>query len=430
MPKSASTLRRNLAQPEGSASLSNWRVTLMRQLVFRQMEKMQWGRVTVIDPWGTQSFGEVCSRCPLHVTLHVHDPGLYRSMVFGGSIGVAESYMSGEWSVSNLTHLVRIFVINRELLDGMEGGVARLGVLLHQLFHRARRNSKSGSRRNISAHYDLGNDFYELFLDPTMMYSAAIFEHPEQSLHEASVAKLDRICQKLALSPEDRVVEIGTGWGGFALHAAQHYGCHVTTTTISQEQFRMAQNRVLKAGLEDRVTVLLQDYRDLEGTYDKLVSIEMIEAVGHEYYPQFFSKCNSLLKPDGLGLIQAITIDDRQYEVAKNTVDFIQRYIFPGGCLPSVSVMGDMVREHTDLRVTHLEDLTRHYALTLKHWRQCFLERLDDVRALGYSEEFIRMWEYYFCYCEGGFQERFIGVVHMMLAKPWNRQQEVLPPLS
>ncbi len=431
MPKTVSTASRGAAPARGSHTpFLDWRTRIARRLVIRQMERLQYGKITLIDAWGTHSFGQLSARCQLHVTLHVHDAALYRSLVFGGSIGVAESYMAGEWTVSHLTHLVRIFVVNRELLDGMEKGMAQLGVLLHKVYHLTRRNSKQGSRRNIAAHYDLGNDFYRLFLDETMMYSAAVFEQPEQSLHDASVAKLDRICRKLDLRPGDRVVEIGTGWGGFAAHAAQHYGCHVTTTTISQEQFNYAQERIQQAGLQDQVTLLLNDYRDLEGTYDKLVSIEMIEAVGHEYFPNFFRKCSSLLKPDGLALIQAITIDDRQYEVAKNTVDFIQRYIFPGGCLPSISIMNEMVRDHTDMRVTHLEDLTRHYALTLQHWRHAFLDRLDEVRNLGYSEEFIRMWEYYLCYCEGGFHERFIGVVHLMFAKPWNRQQEVLPPLN
>lgn len=251
-----------------------------------------------------------------------------------------------------------------------------------------------------------------------MMYSCAYFERPEASLYEASLAKLDRICRKLKLSPGDKVIEIGSGWGGFALHAATHYGCHVTTTTISQQQFDLARQRIHAAGLQDRITLLLKDYRDLEGSYDKLVSIEMVEAIGHQYYDSYFAQCARLLKPDGLALIQAITIADRQFKQARDEVDFIKRYIFPGSCIPAITPLLESATRASDLTLIHLEDIGPHYATTLRHWREAFLSQLEAVRQQGYSEAFIRMWEFYLAYCEGGYLERAIGDVHMLFAKP------------
>jgi len=291
--------------------------------------------------------------------------------------------------------------------------------------HAFRRNSRAGARRNIAAHYDLGNDFFRLFLDETMMYSAATFEHPRQSLYDAQVARLDLICQKLELKPTDHLLEIGSGWGGLALHAAQRFGCRVTTTTISREQWRLTRDRVAAAILGDRVDVLCMDYRDLTGTYDKIVSIEMIEAIGHQYYDTYFAKCSELLAPHGAMLLQAITIADQRYERARRSVDFIQRYIFPGSCIPSVAALSSSIARASDLRLFHLDDIGPHYATTLAHWRQNLRANLARVRSLGYGEEFIRMWEYYFCYCEGGFMERVIGDVQMLLVKPGNRRMPV-----
>ncbi|HSW51639.1 MAG TPA: cyclopropane-fatty-acyl-phospholipid synthase family protein, partial [Sulfuricaulis sp.] len=307
---------------------------------------------------------------------------------------------------------------------------ARLTAPARKLFHWMNRNSRTGSRRNIAAHYDLGNEFFRLMLDETLMYSSAVFERPDMTLAEAQRARLDRICRKLALGPRDHVLEIGTGWGGFALHAATHYGCRVTTTTISREQYALAQERIAQAGLSDRVTVLLEDYRDLRGEYDKLVSIEMIEAVGHEYYETFFARCSALLKPDGLMLLQAITIADQRYEAARKSVDFIQRYIFPGSCIPSVSVMAQAVARATDMKLLHLEDIGPHYATTLRHWRERLYANADAVRQLDLSEEFLRMWEFYLCYCEGGFAERALGDVQLLLAKPQNRLPLSIPELA
>jgi len=401
-----------------------------RHLVLRRLHELRSGSLTILDGGESLTFGESSSHRPLSVTLHVHDVRFYNVLVFGGSVGAGEAYIKGWWSCDDLTTLVRLLIRNRDVLDGMEAGCAWLTLPLRKMFHRLRRNTKRGSSRNIVAHYDLGNDFFALFLDETMTYSCGIFERADSTLQEASLAKIDRICQKLQLSPSDHLLEIGTGWGSFALHAAQRYGCRVTTTTISPQQYQCAQQRIADAGLTDRVTVLLKDYRALTGQYDKLVSIEMIEAVGHAFYNTYFKCCSDLLKPDGMMLLQAITIADQQYETAKRSVDFIQRYIFPGSCIPSITAISRSLARVTDMRVFHLEDITPHYAETLRHWRERFLTNLNQVRRLGYSEELIRMWEFYFCYCEGGFRERVIGDVQMLLTKPLCRRPSILPALA
>ena len=288
----------------------------------------------------------------------------------------------------------------------------------------------SGSRRNIAAHYDLGNEFFELFLDPTLTYSSGIFETPEATMEEASIAKYERLCQKLRIGPDDHVLEIGTGWGGFALHAAGRYGCRVTTTTISRRQYELASKRVDEAGLADRIEVLLEDYRDLSGSYDKLVSIEMIEAVGHEQLDTFFGVCGERLKPDGVMALQAITVPDKDFEAHARSVDFIKRYIFPGGELVSVGSVNAAASRATDLRLTHLEDLTPHYAETLRRWRTRMFQNLPRMRALGLDDRFLRMWEFYLCYCEGGFEERSIGLVQAVLEKSGARRAPVLGSLG
>jgi len=316
---------------------------------------------------------------------------------------------------------MRLFSANLatlELLESRQSLLVRLGL---KLSHALRRNTRAGSRKNISAHYDLGNDFFKLFLDPTMMYSAALFRTDETSLEEASTAKLEELCRQLELDSSDHLLEIGTGWGGMAIHAATHYGCRVTTTTISREQYEYALAQVQAAGLQDRVTVLCEDYRNLEGSFDKLVSIEMIEAVGHDYYSSYFQRCSQLLKPEGKMVIQAITIADQRYEAARNSVDFIQRYIFPGGSLPSVAVIADHLARDTDMQMIHLRDITRDYALTLASWRKRFLAAQSTVEKMGFEQSFIRMWEFYLAYCEGGFRERIIGTVQLAFAKPGYR---------
>jgi cyclopropane-fatty-acyl-phospholipid synthase len=398
---------------------------MLRKRLLATLDGLSGGQVTVRDGLGTQTLGE--SGAGLAVTLDVLDPGFYRALAGNGSVGAGEAYMDGLWRCDDLVALVRLLVINRDRLDAMETGLARLGGLAMRTLHAFNRNTRGGSRRNIAAHYDLGNDLFELFLDESMMYSSAIFAEPGETLEAAQRRKLERICRKLDLQPTDHLVEIGTGWGGMALYAAKHFGCRVTTTTISREQHALATARIAEAGLSDRVTVLLEDYRDLTGRYDKLVSIEMIEAIGHQYLETYLDKCASLLKPEGLALIQAITIEDSRYEQALKSVDFIKRHIFPGSFIPSVSAITGAAARASDLRLVSLEDIGPSYATTLNHWRQRFLSKLDQVRALGYDERFIRMWEFYLCYCEGGFIERSIGDVHLLFARPGNRRPQYLP---
>jgi cyclopropane-fatty-acyl-phospholipid synthase len=380
------------------------------------------GRITIVEGDARHQYGASTARFPLDATIHVHDPRFWSEIAFGGSIGAGEAYMLGCWSTDDLTALVRILLRNREVLDGMETGLARLTAPMQKALHWLNRNTRAGSRRNIAAHYDLGNEFFALFLDPTMMYSCAIFERPDMTLEQAQIARLDRVCAKLDLKPTDHLLEIGTGWGGMAIHAARRYGCRVTTTTISREQYDLARERVAAAGLADRVTLLLEDYRDLRGRYDKLVSLEMIEAVGHQFFDTYFAKSGRLLKDDGLMLLQAITIADQRYESARRSVDFIRRHIFPGSTIPSITAMLASITGNTDMKLVDLEDIGPHYATTLRRWRENFLTNLDAVRALGYPERFIRMWEFYLCYCEGGFEERATGDVQMLLAKPGNRR--------
>jgi cyclopropane-fatty-acyl-phospholipid synthase len=399
--------------------------TLGKRALLAKLQALRQGCLVLVDGEERHRFGEPTATLPDPVVIHVHDWRMYGDVALGGSIGAGEAYMRGYWTSTQLVDVVRIFVLNLDALDGLETGLARLASPLRKAAHALRRNSREGSRRNIAAHYDLGNDFFRLFLDETMMYSSATFEHPLQSLHDAQVARLDRICRRLELKPGDHLLEIGTGWGGLALHAARQYGCRVTTTTISREQWKLASERVQQAGLQDRIEVLCQDYRDLEGRYDKLVSIEMIEAIGHAYYDTYFARCSELLKPEGAMLLQAITIPDQRYEQARRSVDFIQRYIFPGSCIPSVAAMTQSIARASDLRVLDLEDIGPHYATTLAHWRENFRANLPRVRAQGYDEHFIRMWEYYLCYCEGGFAERALGDVLMLLVKPGNRRRPV-----
>jgi cyclopropane-fatty-acyl-phospholipid synthase len=357
----------------------------------------------------------------------VHDGRLFAALALGGHVGAAEAYMDGHWTTPDLTAVIRLFLRNRDALDGLEKGLARLAIPLRALLHKWNQNTRSGARRNIHAHYDLGNEFFAHFLDETMTYSAGLFEGGSRSMKQASEAKYDRICRKLGLHAGLHVIEIGTGWGGFALHAAERYGCRVTTTTISRRQHERATERVRDAGLEDRVEVIMRDYRDLTGTYDRLVSIEMIEAVGHHYFETYFRTCASLLSPDGLAAIQAITIQDRYYEAARKEVDFIKRYVFPGSCIPSVSVLAGAAAS-TDLRLVHLDDMTRDYAETLRRWRHRFFERWQGIQSLGFDERFKRLWDFYFSYCEGGFDEAVLGSVQLTFAKPAARPSVPLLP--
>jgi len=404
-----------------TATKPSWMASLGRTLLFAQLKQIEQGELTFVDELGTHRFGNR-KRCDLHATIHVNHTQLYADAAFGGSVGAGEAYIRGLWRCDDLVALVRIFVINRDVLNGMDSRWAWITKPFLKLFHFWNRNSKAGSARNIAAHYDIGNDLYKLMLDDTMAYSCGIFLTPQSTLHEASVEKFDAACRKLKLKPSDHLLEIGTGWGGMAIHAAKHYGCRVTTTTISKQQYEMAKEKVAAAGLQDRVTLLLDDYRDLQGQFDKLVSIEMIEAVGANYLDTYLKKCSSLLKPNGAMLLQAITLQDQFYQQALKSVDFIQRYIFPGSFIPSVTVISNSMARVTDLKMIEMEDYGSHYATTLHHWRERFFAALPEVRHLGYSDNFIRLWEYYLCYCEGGFIERQLGVAQLVFAKPAYRE--------
>ncbi|MEO6103065.1 MAG: cyclopropane-fatty-acyl-phospholipid synthase family protein [Pseudoxanthomonas sp.] len=407
-------------QPTLAAAKPSTVERILRRQLLVKLGELRDCRLVIEEDGETLVLGNPASNpeLTLQARLRIHDPAFYRMAALNGSVGAGEAYMEGLWDCDDLVALVRILVRNRDRLDRMDSGLARLGGLAMQALHALTRNTRKGSRRNIAAHYDLGNPLFKLFLDENMMYSSAIFQSADESLESASTRKLERICAKLRLSPEHHVVEIGTGWGGFALHAARQHGCHVTTTTISLEQHDLACERIQQAGLAHRVTVLLQDYRDLAGEYDRLVSIEMIEAIGHQYLDTYFAKVGSLLKPDGEALVQAITIEDHRYAQALKSVDFIKRFIFPGSFIPSVSAMTGAIGRSSDLRLFNLEDIGPSYALTLKAWRDRFHAAQAQVRALGYDQRFVRMWDFYLAYCEGGFRERSIGDVHLWLTRP------------
>jgi cyclopropane-fatty-acyl-phospholipid synthase len=385
-----------------------------REGVLARLSGLTEGRLQIREDGSAMTFGPGDG---IAASLTVHDPSFYADVALGGSVGAAEAYLRGAWSADDLTALLRLMIRNLAILDDMEGGFAVISAPLRRAAHWLRRNSRSGSRRNIAAHYDLGNDFFRLMLDETWMYSCAFFERPGMSLREAQEAKLERICRKLALGPGDHVLEIGTGWGGFALHAAGRYGCRVTTTTISPSQFELARERVAAAGLADRVTLLLEDYRDLDGRFDKLVSIEMIEAIGHRQYGEFFRRAAERLVPGGRMLLQSITIADHRYAGARDEVDFIKRYVFPGATIPAVSALASAMAESSDLRILALEDIGPHYATTLARWRSNFLANLGQVRAQGFPDTFIRLWEYYLCYCEAGFAEGQLGDAQILLTR-------------
>lgn len=361
--------------------------------------------------------------------VQVHDPAFYARALRGGTVGAGEAYMDGQWSSPDLAAVVRVIAANERFHRGLTRGIARLRGILDKGAHLLRRNTRGGSKRNIREHYDLGNELFALFLDPTMTYSAALFEGDGEDLEAAQRAKLDRICRKLDLRPGDELVEIGTGWGSFAIHAAGQYGCRVTTTTISQAQHDEARRRIEAAGLSDRVTLLMSDYRDLQGEYDKLVSIEMIEAVGHEYLPSYFEAIARLLKPGGLAALQVILIPDHWYETSRKGVDFIKKHIFPGCQCPSLLAMAQAWSRRTDLGLVQLEDMSSHYARTLRCWRARFFENIEAVRALGMPERFVRMWDFYLSLCEGGFSERSIASQQLLLARPGYRGPMPLPEL-
>lgn len=395
--------------------------TLCRRMVHKRLSGIEEGAITITDPMGKYVFGQFSEGFPVAAAVRVYQPRFYARIAMGGSIGAAESYMDGDWATDDLPSLCRILARNSATLDAMDKRLSDIQAPLLKAYHWFNKNSRSGSRRNIAAHYDLGNDFFQTFLDETMAYSSGYFESDTDSLAQASINKFDRLCQKLHLNADDHLLEIGSGWGGFACHAAKTYGCKVTTITISREQLAITQERIREEGLADRVTARFCDYRDVTGTYTKIASIEMIEAVGHQYYPTFFKQCMRLLRRDGLLGLQAITIRDQQYNFARRNVDFIKRYIFPGGCLPSHTTLCNVATKHSDLALIRLDDMTPHYARTLARWRERFLANEPRIAGLGYSESFRRMWNFYLCYCQAGFEEHLTGVSQLVYARPGYR---------
>lgn len=443
---------------------------IFKAALMKKFEGIRTGGLTLLDESGpvphSRSFQGPADGP--RATLRVLRPEFYLRTALGGSIGAGESFAEGDWEADDLAALVRLFVANREVLNAMDRGLGAALQPAARLLHRLRANTPKGSRENIRAHYDLGNDFFALFLDETWMYSCGIFKDDapasrsavcsegrdvpsssdsksngtqergdgkrpaadvDRSLFEASTEKNDRICRKLGLSPADHLLEIGTGWGGFALHAAKNYGCRVTTTTISRAQYDLARERVREAGLAGRIELLFEDYRDLKGRYDKLVSIEMVEAVGLDNLDTYFKACAGRLKPEGAMLLQSIIIQDRFFEQARKSVDFIQRYIFPGSGIPSVGALVGAAARGTDMRLFHQEDLTPHYARTLRCWSERLRDNKEKMLSLGYPETLYRLWQFYFGYCEGGFAERQIGLVQMLFTKPENRRQPLLGAL-
>ncbi len=391
-----------------------------RARVLSRLETLDGGRLVIRDADGERAIG---AGTGLEAEVAVHDPHFWKMMATGGSIGAAEAYMAGLWDSPDLVAVVRVLAASRAALSDMEKGSARLYGWLLKLLHRRNRNSLNGSKRNIAAHYDLGNEFFAEWLDPKMQYSSAIFASADESLEQAQVRKLDRIAERLQLGPEDHLLEIGTGWGGLAVHMAETTGCRVTTTTISKEQHAHAIECVRAAGLEDRIEVLLEDYRDLDGRYDKVVSIEMIEAVGADYLETYLKIIQDRLEPDGLALIQAITIEDFRYADALKNVDFIQRYIFPGAFIPSVSAIAAAMARASDLGLIELFDFGESYARTLHAWRERFESAWDRIAEMGFDETFRRRWRFYLAYCEGGFMERAISDVHLLMARPRYRKR-------
>lgn len=391
------------------------RDALARTAVIQALRRVRAGRIEVVENGRRRAFGPADAE--LRATVTIHDPAAWRGPL-RGSVGLGETYVDGLWETDDLVSLIRIAARELDGLDGLRGAVAGARGLLHRARRLVPENTRAGARQNISAHYDLGNDLFAAFLDERMMYSCAYFPRAGASLEEAQLAKLERICSQLRLGPDNHLLEIGAGWGGLAVHAAREHSCRVTTTTISREQHELARQRVREAGLEDRVTVLLEDYRDLRGTYDRLVSVEMIEAVGWQYFDDFFRRCDELLAPDGLMLLQAITIDDDIFEVEKGARSFANTHVFPGGCLPSNGLIADCLARVTSMRQVWADDITAHYPLTLVAWRERFLGAWDRLRSRGYDERFRRLWTFYLSSSEAGFRERRIGDVQALFAKP------------
>ena len=405
-------LANNIQEMQRSTRMTSF----FKRILFKKLKGLKTGELTIIDGSEIHVFG--IPKSELKATLTVSSQEFYVFLGSGGTNGAAEAFTAGYWSADNLVELIQIIIRNKKTMEGLESGLARLTNPITKIIHRLRQNTLKGSKSNILAHYDLSNDFYKLWLDSTMTYSSGIFLNKKSSMLDASVEKLDRLCRKLNLNSSDHVLEIGTGWGSFATHAAKNYGCKVTTTTISDNQFNYVAELISKENLDNKITLLNKDYRELEGVFDKVVSIEMIEAVGSDFVPGFFEKASSLLKKNGLMALQGITYNDPDFNAYKNSVDFIRKYIFPGSCLISLSQVEKAIKDKTDLIMVDSEDITLHYARTLEIWRKDFENVLPQVRELGFSDPFIRIWVFYLVYCEAGFLENLIGDFQFIFAKP------------
>jgi len=393
---------------------------LCKKIVLKNLNNISKGTLSIVDDGNKYTFGHDSS---INAEIKVNDPRFYTEALLGGSIGASESFIRGSWSSDDLTKVIQLMARNQSTMDTMDGPFKVLISPFLRALHTLNKNTLYGSKKNISRHYDLSNKFFSLFLDSSMMYSAAIYKKNNDTLEIAAENKLEVICQKLNLNKSHQIIEIGSGWGGFAIYAAKKYGCHITTTTISHEQYKHVKRRVKELGLQGHIKVIFSDYRELSGKYDKLVSIEMIEAVGHQFYKTYFSKVSALLKDDGDALIQAITIRDQRYKKALKSVDFIQKYIFPGSCIPSINAMQDAITTSSDMEVNDMQDIGHHYAKTLADWRERFVINKKEIIKLGFDEAFIRMWFFYFCYCEGGFIEKSISDLHLHLSKPEYRNK-------
>ena len=398
---------------------------IFRHLVLGSFSKLRHGSLAVVLPDGTRHvYGGLYKGLQAEIT--VLDERFFRRCVLFGAIGFSESFIAGEWETPDLTKVIAWFILNSGDAAALESprtrgtGVFNILNIFNRAIHRRRPNSIGKSRENIREHYDLSNQFFKLWLDPTMTYSSAWFDSPATPLEEAQIAKYDRLCQKLRLSAADEVLEIGSGWGGFGIHAARKYGCRITTVTISEEQFSEASDRIREAGLDDRIEILLRDYRTLRGRFDKIVSIEMLEAVGDRYVDGYFEKINELLKPRGLLALQAILCPDRQFPILRDGVDFIQKHIFPGSLLMCNARISEAMMASGDLNLLDYEDMAPHYALTLRIWRDNFESSLDAVRGLGFDDAFVRKWRYYLCYCEAAFGTRHITVAQAVYSRPDN----------
>lgn len=400
----------------------SWLENGCKSILLKVLPHLKVGFVELFDGKDCYRFGNANSN--LKAQIRVKTPRFYKDMLLGGSIGAGESYIQGCWDSANVTQVIQVFALNLPLIDKIEKKFAWLSRIAFRIEHLSHRNSKTGSKKNILAHYDLGNEMYQSFLDPEMLYSSAIYPDASTSLEAGQQAKLQRICEKLALKPGMTLLEIGTGWGALAIYAAKNFGVHVTTTTISDAQHEYAMKRIEEEGLQNQVTLLDWDYRLLEGQYDRVVSIEMIEAVGHEYLKGFFAKLDQLLKPNGKMLIQAITIADQRYDSYRKSTDFIQKYIFPGGCLPCISVMSKHIAEQTSMMIESIDDIGLDYARTLNDWHHNFDQAKAQILQQGYGEDFIRMWKFYFSYCEGGFLARTTSTIHLVASKDQCRFSE------